>query len=817
MKDAGKKSPGLLFGIAAVLCIVIGLLIFLRSSTSVPDESAQSQEPPSPQGTPVESKSQAQPASTLATKQPVDMLNISGVEESPEARVSGIVRNEKGEPMAGAAVHALQVDSAAKRYDATTAAENGTYTLKGLHIGNPFPHKIVASAPGYAPTSSAAFALDGPSKEINISLLKGVPVGGRLTTADGEGIAGATVSLMESSRVTAGWIHFYTDYDGVVTATTGAEGRYSFPNVSTGEYWLYVCAPKYFDEEKLFTISPGNDSVTVDFMMNYAGEQFVAGTVVDEESGQPIEGARVECRDGTIQESEHRIIRRTCYTSAEGKFFVNGFSYSHPSIQVSKHGYNKRNPQTHGPNRNELDMHDLKIPLKSWGYSLGSPNSFSGRIFDSTTDKPISEFKIAVLREDEEVYFVTDRRYYCDCSRAFRSPDGGFLIPKIAAGRVSLMVSASGYATRRIPCFIYPKTVSDEVRKSLRDRGREDDLKNHIEIRLEQGATVSGTAYDLQTQEPVPGVRVDLCYDHGWMHSHRIGPISLGAFTDEQGGYRLEGIPEGAQWIIASYPGYAPAFSGELQFSWGEERAGLDFFLDPGGAIEGSILDDFNRQDGVMITLQSIDSPVLLKKVRGNYENRFLGPSRVVQTDEGGHYRADGLTPGYWYVRTQFWSTIGRRRGWDVQVNKVVEVQEGKTTIFDIPVCGGTIKGTILFDKSFRSDPKKQEGYYAWLREANAPPIELGRENKQIIKSPIRQEMNRRSEDHWIFRFEGICAGEYTVTILRYERHGSKFVDQRSAPVAVREYGVANVTIDFRSEGLAGLKNYGSKLIESLK
>ena len=790
MKGSIRKKLVILLGISAILCVMIGLLAHLRSGKPVPAEPAAAGKRcirPEPRVSFVVGDAVGQSAAERLGPQ-----NTSDKAESAAVDVFGVIRDEKGNAMAGALVRALQIESGAKRYDATaTTGSDGMYTLKGLHINSPFLYKIIASAPGYAATYSEDFALGRNSREVNITLLKGVSLSGRIKAESGEGIGGATLSLIDSSMAIGYWIGYYADFENVLTVTTDSEGEYSFPNVLQGEYWLYAQAQNYFDSRRLLSISSEDISLKEDFVLDYAGDDYFAGIVVDEQSGEPIEGVRIECRSGSPTQNLHRV----CYTSSEGKFSLRGFPKgSTPGIAFAyKPGYTRKGLYRF---KDFGEPHDLRIPLKAefWG---SSRNTVSGRVFNNDSSKPVSKFSIAILRKNEDAFFF-GHQSYCAYAQIFDSSDGTFTIPAIRQGRVSLMVIAAGCSTTIVPFFVYPKAVPEEMREALRKGGRESSLENFIEIPLEPGATVTGSVYDLRTGDPLPGAKVCLDYDR---EKNTFGPISLSAFADELGRYTLEGVPEGLQCLVASHPGYGPAYSGEIQFQKQKVYDELDFSLGSGASVEGKVLDSYNLQDGVEIVFQPVDSPDLYQNVGGSsYKNRFFGPSRIAQTDAEGRYRIDMLPPGYCLARTHFVSGDGKRDRF-VDVTEVIETVEGETTTFDIPACGGTISGIILFDESFRPDLEKGTGYFALLREAGAPPIDLSEGDRPVIKAPIRHTMNNKSSKGWSFNFSGVCAGEYTITVLPYERGERqyyKFVDQKSVPVKIRSYGNADKTIDFR-------------------
>jgi transmembrane sensor len=93
--------------------------------------------------------------SELEEQQPVQSLAVE--QDSPVVRIFGIIRDEGGEPVAGAELQAMEAGSGARISGAsTTTRSDGSYDLGGMLLNNPVPYKIVASAPGYGPALSEA-------------------------------------------------------------------------------------------------------------------------------------------------------------------------------------------------------------------------------------------------------------------------------------------------------------------------------------------------------------------------------------------------------------------------------------------------------------------------------------------------------------------------------------------------------------------------------------------------------------------------------------------------------------------------------------
>ncbi len=313
MDSSGKKKLWIFAGVAVVILAAIGLILFSQSPSPTPTQ------PAPPQNISSESSPQASSADAKPSEKPSQEQTekpgtaVDDEEESTGPDVFGVILDEKRKLVSGAQVQAIKDKIGVKRYDASaTSGEDGRYDLSGLQKNIPFPYKIVASAPGYATTSSNPFLFDEAPKEINIKLTRGAVLSGRVTTAFGEGIEGANISLTESSRVGIYLMPFYLGADGVSSATTDISGDYSFPNLPPGEYSLYLHAANHIDKSSTLKISPHDSDIQMDFKMEYAGEGYVAGVVVDEDES-PIQGAIVKLSQGSLGENRWGV-SRACAT-----------------------------------------------------------------------------------------------------------------------------------------------------------------------------------------------------------------------------------------------------------------------------------------------------------------------------------------------------------------------------------------------------------------------------------------------------------------------------------------------------------------------
>ncbi len=781
-----------------LLVVFLAIDVLIAGIFLLPRQTAREAFIPSPSNP---AKPNAAPQPAKPTSKPIAKHIPTKAEEIVgEPEVRGVVTDDSGNPIGGATVRAIQADSGAKKADAAGVTnKDGSYVLKGLKFDCPYPYKVVASAPGFAPTPSELFFSRRPPKELNIKLEKGVPIKGKVVTTDGQGIEGATVMLIESAMAPFEMsIYLYTDLELNQTAQTGVEGEYTIPHAGVGEYWLYVQAETFFDGIKLVSVSPTSGPQGADFTLEHAGVIRLAGTVYDEKTQLPIEGAMVAAtlRIGSGPGGRYNSIDRTCYTARDGRFFFRGLPHN-VNITANKRAYSRKEVNARGETGQ-----DLKVYLRPYRGRNSSPGTVTGRVFDALSLEPIKQFRVAVLRK--EIDYFWGERSFCIYSKEFDSPDGSFSIRDMEQGIVNLLVNAAGYGTQVARGQALPEGHSDRTYVS--------------EIGLKSEATAAGVVSDRRTGHPIAGALVTLNCD--WNNVSPV-PLSGGVFTDALGRYELRALPEGPHRLIARHPGYVPAISDEINFSPAEMLEGINLSPGVGGSIEGKIDDEYREQAGVVVHFQLVASPVLYQHVSGGMPlDAFLSPSRAAQTDEHGRFRIDGLTPGYYLASTHFSSGDSTKFNgiFSVDVKRVIETREGKTTTYDIPACGGRIEGKVLFDKADEPDLNAGRGYYVYLRKAHAPPLDLTAE-KSVLEVPLQQTMNNRYSDYWGFRFTGVCGGEYTITVLRYERDSRnwlKMAEQKSAPVKLRDFGKADLTIDFRKNDLASWTERGREFFRSL-
>ena len=210
--------------------------------------------------------------------------------------LSGTVTNENGDPLSGVAVRL----SGSQTVAAVTDSQ-GSFRFTGLPTSGSYTVAVDKRHYSFE-TSSVQHPADDVAITFN-GRLNRHSIEGRIATVNGTGISGVTVQLVGAPGV---------------TATTDADGFYSFSELAAGNN--YTVVPSMND----FIFSPVDTTITdlsADRTANFATERTsfsLSGSVVDE-NGNPLSGAAVSLA-GTQASS--------VVTDAEGDFLFSGLPVS---------------------------------------------------------------------------------------------------------------------------------------------------------------------------------------------------------------------------------------------------------------------------------------------------------------------------------------------------------------------------------------------------------------------------------------------------------------------------------------------------------
>ncbi len=298
----------------------------------------------------------------------VDHIDI----ELPDApKVIGYVRDQKGKPVPGTSVHMVPYGPTGVVTDATGKFEF-KWDPRGIQLFLVARHVELALAGSVEFHNRYGQPIYQEGDIVEISLDTGLTLAGRVTDANGSGIAGANVA----AKLPVGG-----GPTPVAKAKTDPNGHYGIKALPLGhQYRLEMTCDGYGPQaiEGWGEIVSGAFETMRTVKLNEAGLS-VSGVVVDA-NGNPVDAAEVRCWGNGQPEHQTR-------THANGKFLIEGVCQGHLRIQVRKE-------RLSGVINTEGGSQNVKIILeKSQGVVLGRRQRESAQPPTSLVGKALPDLK----------------------------------------------------------------------------------------------------------------------------------------------------------------------------------------------------------------------------------------------------------------------------------------------------------------------------------------------------------------------------------------------------------------------------------------
>ncbi|MHC4815486.1 MAG: sigma-70 family RNA polymerase sigma factor [Planctomycetota bacterium] len=479
--------------------------------------------------------------------------------------VSGVVRTDKGAPLAGAVV-----STGIKKGIKTKTAKAIAAQLYG---GRPKNEVVLrAAAKGYCSVSHSVLISSGPSPvQLDFTLRPGFLVTGRVTTTDGEGIAGAWVRM------------FPTDARPVRTDDQGVF-RADDLDARTPRHYLEASAKGYLPsgrsintvgkaaEQGLVLVlkrgsvvrgvvyGPHRQPVAGAKLSMSAGKMAGISVVSDERGAFELDGVRPGKQTLTVQHKDYAAAIRRIEVPPPGNDLElvidllpgeiltgvvrdpHGAPIAGAWIDI---GFRKR--ATVGKaitddqglfEARSLPAGDLRLRCGAKGYlterqtvkagrrdvlvMLQRSARIAGRVVDLQTNQPVTKFTVRFMAPTEEAPGATARqpgrrgkgggkggKGWAGGGRSFADPEGKWASDGVPEGFVTgLEIRAEGYAP-----MIVPRVVA-------RVDARHDDLWT----RLDAGTNLQGLVVADASSKPMPGATVKIVRAHN--------PLDPGSYKD---------------------------------------------------------------------------------------------------------------------------------------------------------------------------------------------------------------------------------------------------------------------------------------------
>lgn len=311
-------------------------------------------------------------------------------------------------------------------------------------------------------------------------------------------------------------------------------------------------------------------------------------------------------------------------------------------------------------------------------YAVAAAGGITGRIYGEADGQGIQEMRVYAIRWDDNTWG----------GEAYTLSDGSYSIADLTDGDYRVEVDTAGtsyireyYDNTRIWSQATPVTVAG------------DQITPGIDFGLRLGGSIEGYVTQDFDGQAIEGLWVyAIGYDDGaWGN---------GVYTDADGFYRINGLPQGDYRVVASNwnTHYVSEYYNDVFFSSmasrvfvaaGQVTQSINFALLVEGIIQGTITRQIDGSPVSGLTIQAF-----------NVSTNSWGGSG--QTNAEGIYSIGALSPGNYRVFIDTWGTDFLPEFYDdahdQQSANLIPVAEAQTVMgVDIEVeTGGSIKGTVV-------------------------------------------------------------------------------------------------------------------------
>ena len=447
----------------------------------------------------------------------------------PTATISGKVTvNEKAVPDILVAAQMLdrpfQQPAARAKSDAT-----GRYRLTGLPAGQ---YQITAIAPALAPGQSGySGSIYGAGKsvvvapgeeadDVDIKLVQGAVITGRVTDADGQPVIEERINLQMIDQAGNANNQANVPMGNYQMSQTDDRGIYRIYGLSAGRYRVsvgsneggfmmsgkrtYYAVTFYGDtsdaaKASVVDLQEGTEAINIDIRVGRATKSFVAsGRIVDAENGQPIPGIRLMYGPARANQPFYGGFVGAP-TNARGEFRMEGLEPGRYGVSLSA----SFESSAHYSDPIFFEITDADVTNLEVKATRGQ--TLSGVVvFEGSRAKELHQH-IGTLRVGASVSSPGNPQNQTSSWSAIAA-DGNFQLPGVRPGKVRLYVGAMSAAALRGITMLRAERGGVDVTQTLEVQAGESITDLRIVASLGAG-TIRGTVRFVGG-EPPPNVRM---------------------------------------------------------------------------------------------------------------------------------------------------------------------------------------------------------------------------------------------------------------------------------------------------------------------
>jgi protocatechuate 3,4-dioxygenase beta subunit len=590
--------------------------------------------------------------------------------------ITGRVESSDGRPLGGASVRASSNNGwLTGAAEPTVTGDDGTFRIEGV-VPGPVVN-LTATYKGMTVRQRDPINMaDGNPVEGEIIVMEPLPVvRGRVTTSSGDLPDDAYVQVRASPQMNG---NFVIDDpmafgSGEDRYPVGRDGGYEVRlKIGSGNVRVHAVAPGFAPATSdAIQLEEGKLEYTQDVQLGDGLE--LSGRVVDDRTGQGIEGAHVRvtptggagsaramemvAMDGALVSgwSGGGGSAVVAITDADGAFRATGLGPGNHKVQASAERYVAGSIDTQTPHSGQLSL-----PLAPEMEISGTVTFGDG--------KPVAGVLVAAAGTEASSGGPRMPGMGGGGSNATTDAEGRFVLKALKRGQYTLSVRNNWGGNANVQPFTSQPTAA----------GSQD-----VRLVVQAGLKITGRVVD-DAGKPVTQV---------WIWGQPVNPpkgappANVNARANQDGTFELVGLPSNVESYDLTFNaqmmggGYTPVTLEKVK----PGTTGLEVVMESGLKIEGTILD----AEGKALT----NAWVTAQPVAVEGQNRPRGSGNAM-LDADGSFTIGGLSAGTYKLHLQTWGQNGRSRALVLEGGD--EVAAGSSGLRLTAVEGATISGTVV-------------------------------------------------------------------------------------------------------------------------
>ncbi|RMD95036.1 MAG: hypothetical protein D6813_01100, partial [Calditrichaeota bacterium] len=576
-----------------------------------------------------------------------DNLTLRGsakVTVSPPATgaISGnVISDNDGTPLVGAHVKAVRLGKIHWVQKSETD-DSGNYfvgdLIPGIYVvyanARGFIGEFYDNTRNFLEATPLNIAEEDTVGEINFSLSKGAKITGTIYTATDSSLLAHThvqAILVVNRKVIS---HAISDENGFYQLESLPTGTYVIKADAAGFKKEFYDDKKSFGEADFISVTEPDSVGDIDFALAQASA--ITGLVTDNQ-GNPIAGAKIQVFSAirlVARLNIRRLIVKETRTNENGEYVAEvrpGLYFVHASAE----GFNG---QFYDHAQDFLDAKPVRVVRDSHttdiNFELIPRSSISGNVKDEVTGEPIAEATVLAFPENRRILDLlraNDRVGF----RTKTDENGNYVLENIPAGKYLVVAEAENY----LPEFWEEADNKKDATPIQVEPGI--DVEN-INFTLIHGGSISGLVASEVDSVGIAGALVVVTELHTKFHRR--------TFTEEDGTYKVEGLPSGDYLVHVVARGFFPEYFDDARnrrqatpvtVNAPDETAGINVYLKPfkarGGTIAGRVVVDDEDQT-------PIAGAIIIAVERNHVQ------PQITFTDSDGNYELTNLRAGRYFV-----------------------------------------------------------------------------------------------------------------------------------------------------------------------